>query len=236
MSLEHLGHEHHHHMMNTFSLSSVDPLQLAGFAAIFSYSFLVSWHCAGMCGPLACSILAHHDRPSWTASLLYNLGRFLSYVGAGLILGAFTAQIAQRSLAWGLILTRLAGLWLIIWALFPFIPWQRFTPNLAPLWMLGLRNFLPSRSEKLQAFILGLVTIFMPCMTLHPLLLASAGTGHPVAGGLTMLAFFLGTLPVMLTTATMPAVVAKIFPTRAFMLVGRGLLALAGLVTIWRTF
>lgn len=233
MSMEHLGHGHHHHMMDT--LSSVDPLQLAGFAAIFSYSFLVSWHCAGMCGPLACSILARRDRPSWTASLLYNLGRFLSYVGAGVILGALTSQIAQSSLAWGQIMTRIAGIWLIVWALFPFIPWQRFTPNLAPLWMPRLRKFLPTRSESIQAFVLGLVTIFMPCMTLHPLLLASAGTGHPFAGGLTMFAFFLGTLPVMLATAFMPAVIAQVFPTRAFMLIGRVLLALAGVVTIWRT-
>jgi len=232
MSMEHLGHGHHH-MMD--ALSSIDPLQLAGFAAIFSYSFLVSWHCAGMCGPLACSILARRDRPSWTASLLYNFGRFLSYVTAGIILGALTAQIAQYSLAWGQIMTRAAGIWLIAWALLPFVPWQRFTPNLAPLWMPRLRKFLPRRSESLQAFVLGLVTVLMPCMTLHPLLLASAGAGNPLAGGLTMLAFFLGTLPVMLATAYMPAVISKLFPTKVFMLIGRALLVLAGIVTVWRT-
>jgi sulfite exporter TauE/SafE len=228
-----MGHGHHHHMMD--ALSSIDPLQLAGFAAIFSYSFLVSWHCAGMCGPLACSILARKGHPSWTASLLYNLGRLLSYVSAGVILGAFSAQIVQRSLFWGQIITRIAGVWLIIWALFPFIPWSRVTPRLAPLWIPRFRNFLAARSESVQAFGLGLFTIFMPCMTLHPLLLASAGTGHPFAGGLTMLAFFLGTLPVMLATVSMPALIARAVPTKAFMILGRALLVLAGIVTIWRT-
>jgi sulfite exporter TauE/SafE len=216
-------------------LTTVEPLQLAGFAAIFSYSFLVSWHCAGMCGPLACSILARRERPSWTASLLYNFGRCLSYVSAGVILGAFTAQISAYSLAWGQILTRVAGVWLIAWALFPFVPWQRLTPQLASLWMPTLRKLLPSYSESLQAFVLGLVTIFMPCMTLHPLLLASAGAGQPLAGGLTMLAFFLGTLPIMLATVWMPAFSARLVPTRIFMLMGRGLLVLAGIITIWRT-
>ncbi|HYX31960.1 MAG TPA: sulfite exporter TauE/SafE family protein [Oligoflexus sp.] len=232
MSLEHLVHDHHH-MMD--ALHTVDPLQLVGFAAIFSYSFLVSWHCAGMCGPLACSILARRDRPSWTASLLYNLGRLLSYVTAGVIIGAFASGIAQQSLAWGQILTRLAGVGLIAWAVLPFLTFSRLMPNFSSIWMPRLRKFLPHQSEYAQAFLLGVVTVLMPCMTLHPLLLASAGSGSPWAGGLSMLAFFLGTLPVMLATAYMPAVMGRVFPTRLFMMIGRSLLALAGIMTIART-
>ena len=62
---------------------TADALQWAGFASIFTYSFLVSLHCIGMCGPLACSLIFRSRLKPWVSSALYNLGRTISYTLAG---------------------------------------------------------------------------------------------------------------------------------------------------------
>lgn len=228
---EHMGHSQHHLVQ---ILSGDNPWQMAGFAAIFSFSFLASLHCAGMCGPLACSVLARQGRPKYSHLFLYNLGRLISYTLAGMVSGFTAAQFTQNSLALGKTLAIVSGILLIVWALVPLIPKKRFLQSRPQLWLQQVKAYTLRLPLALQALCLGLLTIFLPCMTLHPLLLASAGSGSAWAGALTMLAFYLGTLPAMLSATYMPSLLTRHFPVLKVFWLGRIMLVFAGFITILR--
>ena len=50
-----------------------------------------------------------------------------------------------------------------------------------------------------RATIIGLLTTLLPCGWLYAFVITAAGTAHPALGALTMAAFWLGTLPVMIS-------------------------------------
>jgi sulfite exporter TauE/SafE len=60
-------------------------------------------------------------------------------------------------------------------------------------------NHARRRPPIARALIIGLMTGLLPCGWLYAFVIASAGTGSAALGGLTMLAFWAGTVPVMLT-------------------------------------
>jgi sulfite exporter TauE/SafE len=53
-----------------------------------------------------------------------------------------------------------------------------------------------------RAVSIGLLTTLLPCGWLYLFAFVAAGTAHPLWGGLTMLAFWVGTLPVMVSLGT----------------------------------
>lgn len=231
-----MGHSHHHHL--GFDLGSIDPLAFAGFAAVFSYSFLLSWHCIGMCGPLACSVLARaRPRLGW-ATLLYNLGRVISYSLAGALVGFVSQQISSFSFTVGAWLAMALGVLLIIWALAPWMSKRFRVPGSRSLY--ALHSYWQQRFQTQKglgpSFLLGLLTVLLPCMTLHPLLLAAAGTQSALSGASTMLAFSLGTLPAMASATYMPTLVTGKVPSLWFTRLGKLFLVFAGILTIWRAW
>ncbi len=225
----------HHHL--TLSPNSLDPLAWAGFASIFSYGFLTSLHCVGMCGPLACSVLSR-QAPRWlSASLCYNGGRILSYSLAGAACGLLAQSLTLSSLASASSLSLVLGLILIGVALL-----QLFGKKLSALPRFSLvQNFwkgFHSRVNRwpaaLQSLGLGLVTVFLPCMTLHPLLLAAASTQSALRGALSLTAFALGTLPAMVSATYMPSLLPRRGNSHFLAKLGPIFLILAGFLTILR--
>ena len=103
-------HGHLHDAMA--ALADIDPLAAAGFVAILSFSFLASLHCALMCVPLVCALLGSGGAVARSSVALYNLGRFLSYVGAGAALGACGSTLLAMSSAFGYGLAILVALFL----------------------------------------------------------------------------------------------------------------------------
>jgi sulfite exporter TauE/SafE len=186
---------------------------------IFSLGFLGSFgHCAGMCGPLtvAFSLSQQQDAIAPTYQLrfhgLLNLGRLLSYalVGAGigalgsvLVAGGQMAgigSVVRQGMAWltGILLIG-AGLAQVSPTLLPRLPF------LHPLLQGKLHERLSKAMVKLSLqnqwwtpLLLGLVWGLIPCGFLYTAQLKAAETGNVWAGGLTMLAFGLGTFPMML--------------------------------------
>lgn len=166
-----------------------------------------------------------HRSPHWSFQLWLNLGRLLSYAIVGGILGGIgEATIAGGQLAGvgsGLrqvvaIATGLLLVWFGVMQVNPNI--LPAIPLLQPLtrglhqqisgWMSHIANFVHdshkdrgSHSHLLQRgkpILLGSLWGLMPCGFLFAAQLKAAGTGSAIAGLLTMLAFGLGTLPVML--------------------------------------
>lgn len=67
---------------------SGNVFDVATFAAIVWFSFLMSWHCGVMCGPLVCSRMILHKGSTWFDIVLYNLGRLVSYTTMGAAIGS----------------------------------------------------------------------------------------------------------------------------------------------------
>jgi sulfite exporter TauE/SafE len=161
-------------------------------------------HCAAMCGGIATG-LSVRQRGGWWVALQPNLGRVAGYVLAGAIVGGFGhalldfARMPQLALA----LRASVGVVLVVAALrlldrhghlgFLRAPGGRLWQWLRPL----QRGLLPADTP-LKRVTLGLLWGWMPCGLSTTLLAAAWLQASALHGGLTMAAFGLGTLPVML--------------------------------------
>jgi len=164
-------------------------------AAAITLGFLGSFHCVGMCGPIALA-LPVHNKPAllkYMLIVLYNAGRATTYATFGLIGGligrSFVMAGFQQGLSIGL------GLILLISVFLPAkinLPGHGFFLRIKT--SLG-RLFSKSRSSSL--FAIGLLNGLLPCGLVYTGIAGAAATGDVIKGALFMAAFGLGTLPMM---------------------------------------
>lgn len=170
----------------------------------FVGGFLGSAHCVGMCGVFA--MLVGKGARGTIANLLrqvcYSGGRIFTYAAGGAATGylgvtltreaptLFRAQAVLALLAGGLlILQGLISAGLLNTAL-----------GQTPLPCLGLgswRNLLRD-GRPLGYALFGMLTAFLPCGLVYAYLALAASSGAMWKGALTMIAFGLGTAPLML--------------------------------------
>jgi sulfite exporter TauE/SafE len=172
---------------------------------IFIGGLLGSAHCLGMCGPLAISLGAGAPPGSnpLHRQLVFSFGRIFTYSFCGALTGLGGAWItSQRG---GFVISQaalaiLAGIVLVLMGLVTAgvlpRPVYRILGGLpcgAGSW---LKTFLsaPGWSGPLLA---GVFTGFIPCGLVYAFLLKAGSTGTMWQGMLTMLAFGLGTIPLM---------------------------------------
>jgi uncharacterized protein len=159
---------------------------------------VTSLHCAGMCGPLACAVLpAPKDRVDvQTVSTVYHVTRLLGYA----VLGALVGGIGRVPLSW-MNDTALRYLpWLLV--LFFIAVAVRFDQRLPKIPVLGrayhwLAGRLRGGSRVRAAATLGFATPLLPCGPLYFLLTLALLSGSALRGAETLLAFGLGTVPLL---------------------------------------
>ncbi|NZA28538.1 sulfite exporter TauE/SafE family protein [Luteimonas sp. SJ-92] len=161
-------------------------------------------HCAAMCGGIATGFSAMAPGGGWRAALEPNLGRVGGYVLAGAIAGGVGHGIVRAAqldwLAWGL--RAAVGLVLVVVAArlldrrgrlgFLSRPAAGAWSRLRPL----QRRLLPADTSA-KRIGLGVLWGWLPCGLSTTLLLAAWLQADARNGALTMAAFGLGTLPVM---------------------------------------
>ncbi|MCP4407510.1 MAG: sulfite exporter TauE/SafE family protein [Gammaproteobacteria bacterium] len=187
------------------------PDQITALAA-FLVGLLGSVHCIGMCGGIVGALtlgLPPATRNSAAAMLAYllayNIGRISSYAVAGMILGSLGQQfyaLGDIGIT-GWISQWLSGLFMIALGIY-LIGW---TKVLAPLERAGThlwrkieplgKRFLPIKSVG-QALGLGLVWGWLPCGMVYSVLVWAMMAGDALRGTQIMVAFGLGTLPMLL--------------------------------------
>jgi sulfite exporter TauE/SafE len=129
--------------------------------------------------------------------LPYHAGRLTTYVSLGLLTagagGLLASQPAMHWLraAW---LTAAAALFLLN-AIGVLIPAAASTPRMAGL--LGRLTRRLDRSSASGTYRLGLALGFLPCGLLYAALVTAASIGNALWGAAAMLAFGLGTVPVL---------------------------------------
>ncbi|PJZ26377.1 hypothetical protein CH352_07350 [Leptospira hartskeerlii] len=171
-----------------------------------------SFHCLGMCGPLAGSLnltISPADKKTSPVLLqiLYNLGRLVSYTSIGLgfgFLGKVTNQSlslllpAQEFAAWlGAVFILLFGVSILIqkdWTQNRFF--SKVFSKVGSKLLKFRENKSPS-SRLAIGFMFGMLTGFLPCGILYPAFVMAFATGSPLFGALSMFFFFLGTFPLL---------------------------------------
>lgn len=187
---------------------------MSGDETLFS-AFLVgllgSTHCLGMCGGIVSALTfgLKDDirRKPWSLFpylLTYNAGRITSYVVAGSLLGALGAQVFRLapSAPIGLVVRLVTGGFMIALGLYLAGWWpglQRLEKWGGVLWRriepLG-RGLLPV-NHPLKALAFGLVWGWLPCGMVYSILAWALTSGSATQGASLMLAFGLGTLPML---------------------------------------
>jgi sulfite exporter TauE/SafE len=197
-------------------------------------------HCAAMCGGIATG-LTLRQRGGWWMALQPNLGRVLGYAAAGAIVGAFGHGLLDVArLPWlGLALRAMVGAVLVVAALRLLdtrgrIGFLHRPPGSAPLWnwLRPLQRQLLPADTTGKRMALGLLWGWMPCGLSTTLLAAAWLQASPSQGALTMLAFGLGTLPVMLPLTWAGARVGQRLQRGGWRIAGGSLVLSCGLLTL----
>lgn len=167
-------------------------------AAAFVAGLVTSLHCAGMCGPLACGLMpVRADRAgAQTVSTVYHVSRLTGYG----LLGALAGGLGSSPLQW---VSQSALRWLP-WLLVLFfiglaLRWDRHLPKIAALGRVTwkLQGWMRGRSRVEAAAALGFATPLLPCGPLYFVLALALLSGSALRGTEFMLAFGLGTVPLL---------------------------------------
>jgi len=172
---------------------------------VFVGGLLGSSHCIGMCGPLALALGVQDRRfhMNLRRQLLFSVGRITSYGFLGALAGAsgwWLAQRPQTLVNVQSLLSIVAGLTLIWLGLSTagVLPrfngrWLNSPPCTAASW---LKTLLTSPGAA-SAIVAGAFTGFIPCGLVYAFVVYAASSGNVVRGWATMVAFGLGTVPLM---------------------------------------
>ena len=158
-----------------------------------------SFHCVGMCGPLALSLPLHgfNSISRFFGLLLYNLGRVMTYSFFGILIGLFGNSLKMAGLQqW---LSILAGLVILIYLL--YIKFGIFgSSNYFSSFFEIIRKKLSELYFKKSlgtVFLIGILNGFLPCGFVYLAFAGAIATGDSVGSTLFMAAFGLGTIPMM---------------------------------------
>lgn len=166
-----------------------------------------SAHCLGMCGGIASamSLGANSSSRRLLTTLFYNVGRLISYMTAGAIVGGTISSAANLVSEYALLnwLRFVSALVMIMLALYIGKWWQGLV-HIEKLgsglwrWLSPLAGKLLPLPSAFHALPLGIIWGWLPCGLVYSTLTWSAVSGSALNGGLIMLAFGVGTLPSML--------------------------------------
>jgi sulfite exporter TauE/SafE len=171
------------------------------FYTAFLFGLISSFHCIGMCGPIAMMLPVDRNNPEKKVIqiITYHLGRLTAYGTIGLFFGLlgkglFLAGIQQQ-------LSIFIGIAMILVILVPEKVLARYNFS-KPVYKLisiikqNLGSHFKNKSFK-SLFIIGLLNGFLPCGMVYVALFGAIAMQSAGFGVLYMLLFGLGTVPLM---------------------------------------
>lgn len=211
--------------------------QNMGYGVLFVVGLITSFHCLAMCGGLNLSQCLSYQSAGANKlsllrpSLLYNLGRVVSYTVMGGIVGTLGSAISFSRASKGAVAV-VSGIFMVIMGLnmLNIFPWlRRFNPRLPRF----LTSRISSGNSRRGPLYVGLLNGLMPCGPLQAMELYALGTGSFAAGALSMFMFSLGTVPLMFGFGAVSSFLSGRF-TRRMMKAGAVLVTVLGLVMLSR--
>jgi hypothetical protein len=172
--------------------------------AAFTIGLLGSFHCVGMCGPLALSLPLNNDSfwSKFSGALLYNMGRIVTYSTFGLVFGTIGKSLSffgyQQWISIAL------GIAIIFFVVLP----KRFSSfnnsNAVIKFLENLRTALGklfAKDNHFSLFSIGLLNGLLPCGLVYMAAAGAIATGDILKSVVFMAFFGLGTLPIMWSVA-----------------------------------
>jgi sulfite exporter TauE/SafE len=192
---------------------------------LLTTGFLGSWHCAAMCGPIACLAQSRGQL------LAYQLGRVTSYTVLGVLAGTLGRVLFHHQIWW----VRVASLTILMGVIFflclnlaldlmgPIFSWSRcfswlrdgsrssWIGFLKSSWCVHIENILKwfrthfneiffqnyQKYATRTGFGMGFLSILLPCAWLYTFVAGAAATQSGWAGGLIMFFFALSAIPAL---------------------------------------
>lgn len=193
-------------------------LNNASYIVLFMVGVLTSIHCVGMCGGIMLSQSISKESinrfETILPALLYNAGRVVSYTILGGIVGA-VGSVLSISITAKATMQIIAGVFMIMMGF-----------NMAGFKLFRKLQFkLPHavcnvKNKSGSPFIVGVLNGLMPCGPLQTMQIFALGTGSALKGSLSMFAFSVGTVPLMLTFGAVSGLLSKGYTKKILKLSG----------------
>jgi sulfite exporter TauE/SafE len=172
--------------------------------AAWSMGVIGSFHCIGMCGPIALSLplSSDNDRGRFFGALFYNAGRVVTYSAFGLLFGLIGKSVAFFGYQqW---LSVILGVLIIFILSIPKSVSFFNHANYVQAFFAKIRNALGRlflKKNYSSLFSIGLLNGLLPCGLIYIAAAAAVSTGDVLNSILFMAFFGLGTLPMMWSVA-----------------------------------
>ncbi|MEK6827251.1 MAG: sulfite exporter TauE/SafE family protein, partial [Nanoarchaeota archaeon] len=221
--------------------------QDASLILLFAAGILTGFHCISMCGGFVVSYTAKNalnGHKGFKQHLVYGGSKVISYAIIGGIFGLIGGVFAFSTQLRGIVAI-LAGIFMIFYAfsMFGFKFFRRFQINPKFLTKISANASSKIKGQYRAQFITGLLNgLFIACGPLQAMYLYAMGTGNFLTGMISLMAFGLGTLPVMLGFGSLTTIIshkttAKILKISAIIVLILGLIMLnRGLVLSGSSF
>jgi len=162
-----------------------------------------SFHCAGMCGPIAIALPLHGNTvlQKIFGGTLYNVGRTITYGIMGAIFGLLGQGIQMIGVQQKI--SVIMGVVMIISVLFPALFKNQYRMDKSMFSFVGklkkrIGEMFSIRSFQ-SLFFIGMLNGLLPCGLVYMAIAGAIGTGNAAEGTLYMILFGLGTIPMLLT-------------------------------------
>ncbi len=165
----------------------------------FLLGFLGSFHCVGMCGPIALAVGGVNKNKFLGNKILYHFGRSFTYAMLGLVVGSLGFSLALAGVQQGLSI----GMGILILVL--AISFKNSERILSTSFFSKFVNWIKQTlGKKLRSgkpiayFTTGLVNGLLPCGMVYMALVAALALQNPFLGATYMFFFGMGTIPLLL--------------------------------------
>lgn len=172
------------------------------FLSALLLGLMGSFHCAGMCGPIAIALPLHGNTlpQKIFGGTLYNIGRTLTYGMMGAVFGLLGQGL--QLIGFQQKVSVIMGAIMIISVLFPALFKHQYSMNKS--WFSGVAKLKTTISKMFairsfqSLFFIGMLNGLLPCGLVYMAIAGAIGTGGVAEGALYMILFGLGTVPMML--------------------------------------
>ena len=182
------------------------------YFSAFIIGLLGSTHCAGMCGGIISGLTLGISKTNrrkyfFSYSLIYNLGRIISYAAAGAITAGmgniadnydFGIEIRKGFTLLAAITMIFIGLYINGWSRNVILRIEKIGTFLWRWIEPFAKKLLPVNSKK-QALIAGLIWGWLPCGLVYSSLFLAISANNMIKGIIIMTSFGIGTLPTLIT-------------------------------------
>ena len=176
--------------------------------AAITIGLISSFHCLGMCGPIAFALPLNRSSvwSQFSGALVYNLGRLSTYAILGLLFGLIGKSLVMAGAQRFLSVT--AGVFMILSVVLPKISSAANIDSFTFKYIGRLKSAfgkLFQKSSLPSLFLIGLLNGLLPCAMVYIALAGAIAEGDMLGGMAFMMNFGIGTLPMMYTASILGA-------------------------------